>query len=488
MSQQPASPPPADDLWRWSAAALAAAIRARQVSSVEAVTSCLARVDAVNGTLNALIDVPRERALAAAAEADRALASGAEVGALHGVPISIKDNVDEAGLLNSGGVAAPPGAPPLPPAAEDAAVVANLRVAGAVSIGRSNVPSFSLRWFSDNDRYGRTLNPWDPTRTPGGSSGGAASAVASGMVPLAHGNDIGGSVRYPAHVCGVMGLRPTVGRIPGWTKPSEQMPGLPPAPALMAVEGVLARTVADLSLGLTAMAVPDLRDPTCVPAPFARSAPLARGTTLGLVRTVEGAPDVHPSHAAALDDAVAMARDAGFRVEEVALPELAEAARLWLLLLHADLQLELGLIRALGGDAINKSMDTNYAVLAETWGTPDVEMYVRGHARRTALVAEVQDVLERYPVILLPASAALAPEHDADTVDASARELLFAQWPSTSIPALGLPALTLPTGVRDGLPVGVQLLGGRFGESALLDVAEALEARVAPLTPIDPKF
>lgn len=482
MTEHPSPAASADDLWRWSASALAAAIRAREVSSVEAITSCLARVDAVNPALNALVDVPRERALAAAAEADRLLASGAEVGALHGVPISIKDNVDEEGLVNSGGVAGPP----LPPATEDAPVVANLRAAGAVSIGRSNVPSFSLRWFSDNDRYGRTLNPWDATRTPGGSSGGAASAVASGMVPLAHGNDIGGSVRYPAHVCGVMGLRPTVGRIPGWTKPSEQMPGLPPAPALMAVEGVLARTTADLSLGLTAMARPDLRDPTCVPAPFARSAPLARGTTLGLVRTVEGAPDVHPSHAAALDDAVAMARDAGFRVEEVALPELAEAARLWLLLLHADLQLELGLIRALGGEAINRSMDTNYAVLAETWGTPDLELYVRGHARRTALVAEVQDVLERYPAIILPASAALAPLHDADTIDADARALLAAQWPNTAIPALGLPALTLPTGVRDGLPVGVQLLGGRFGESALLDVAEGLEARTAPLTPIDP--
>lgn len=473
--------PLTEDLWRWSAAALAAAIRARQVSSVEAVTACLERTAAVNPALNALIDVQGERALAAAAEADRATAGDEALGALHGVPISIKDNVDEAGLVNSGGLLVAAQAV----AEEDDAVVANLRAAGAVSIGRSNVPAFSLRWFSDNELYGRTLNPWHPGKTPGGSSGGAASAVASGMVPLAHGNDIGGSVRYPAHVCGIMGLRPTVGRIPGWTKPSPKAPGLPPAPVMMAVEGVLARTVADLGLGLQAMAVPDLRDPACIPAPFARDAPLERGATLGLVRGAGDEP-THPSHQVALDQAASWLRDAGFGVEEIELPQLAEAHRLWLLLLHADMHTEIAMFRALGGAATNRNLDHSYAVVHETWGDLDLDTYVKGHVRRTALVAEVQDVLSRYPVVLMPASGDVAPDHDADQDAGTGSALIAAQWPNTSIPALGLPALTLPTGTDAGLPTGVQLLGGRFRESWLLDVAEAIESRAPALTPIDP--
>jgi amidase len=468
----------------WSATELAAAIRTRQLSSTEAVTACLDRAEAVNGQVNALIDVDAERALRWAAEVDR----GAGEGLLRGVPISIKDNVDEAGQINSGGLVVGAAGPP---ATEDAPVVANLRAAGAISIGRSNVPAFSLRWFSDNEVYGRTLNPYNKDVTPGGSSGGAAAAVATGIVPLAHGNDIGGSVRYPAHVCGVMGLRPAVGRIPSWVTPEPKAPGLPPSPLMMAVEGVLARTVADLELGLTAMAVPDLRDPACVPAPFARAAPLAPGTTtLGLVRSTGESPAPDADHDAALDAAAAQLRDAGFAVEEIELPQLAEAHRLWLLLLHADMLGEMDMFNALGGAAIVRNMENNFDTLRELLGgMPDLDMYVKGHLRRTALIAEVQAVLTRYPVILLPGSGVPAPPHDADQDPVTARALLHGQWPNTTVPLLGLPGLTLPVGGAgaDGLPFGVQLVGGRFGESALLDAAEAIEARAPALVPVDPR-
>ncbi|MDR0358474.1 MAG: amidase, partial [bacterium] len=197
----------ATEPWRWSASDLATAIRGKQLSSVEAVRACLERTQAVNPALNALVQVYAERALEEAASADRALRAGEPVGPLHGVPTAIKDNVDEAGLPDTNGIAA--WADMI--ADEDAPVVRNLRTAGAVSIGRSNVPAFSLRYFSDNEVYGRTRNPWHADKTPGGSSGGAAVAVAAGMVPMAHANDLAGSVRYPAHACGVMGLRPTVG-------------------------------------------------------------------------------------------------------------------------------------------------------------------------------------------------------------------------------------------------------------------------------------
>jgi amidase len=487
MSTQPSLSTASPDLWRWSASALAAAIRERQVSAAEAVEASLQRIAAVNPALNALVDVPAERARAAATEADRAgVAGGPTHPLLHGVPISIKDNVDEAGLINSGGV---PAALAGGPAAEDAPVVANLREAGAISVGRSNVPAFSLRWFSDNDLHGRTLNPWNPDVTPGGSSGGAAAAVATGMVPLAHGNDIGGSVRYPAHVCGVMGLRPTVGRIPGWTGPDPQIPGLPPSPVLMAVEGVLARTAGDLDLGLRAMSVrADLRDPACVPAPFARAAPLERGTTLALFRGGADGTPVDDRQQVALDAAAAWLRDAGFGVEEIDVPQLAEAHRLWLLLLYEDTRGLLPAIRALGGEAINRSQDIGYEIQAEVWGADvSLETYIMGHVRRTALIAELQSLLTKYPVLVMPAAGAVAPEHDADLDPVRARELMASQWPNSAVPLIGFPALTLPTGVIDGLPGGVQLLGGRFGESALLDVAEAIELRAPALTPIDPR-
>jgi amidase len=481
MSTQPDATATTDELWRWSATALTSAIRAGHVSSVEAVTACLERVDQVNPALNALVDVPRGRALAAAAEADRAVASGAPLGVLHGVPVSIKDNVDEAGLPNSGGLVTAAHAI----AAEDAPVVKNLRAAGAISIGRSNVPAFSLRWFSDNDLYGRTLNPWSPIKTPGGSSGGAAAAVASGMVPLAHGNDIGGSVRYPAHVCGLMGMRPTVGRIPAWVRPTDQLPGLAPSPLLMSVEGVLARTTADIELGLRAMAIPDLRDPACVPAMFTRDDALDRGATLGLFRGGDGTVADAP-HQAALDQAAAWLCEAGFAVEEIEVPQFAEAHRLWMLLLFEDLRGDLPQIRALGGDAINRSLELDFEAQHALWGTPDLEAYINGHIRRTALIAEMEDLLSRFPVIVLPAAGAEPPDHDADLEPSTASALLASQWPNSVVPLLGLPGLTVPTGVRHGLPTGVQLLAGRFRESRLLDVAQVIEAAGVQLTPIDP--
>lgn len=472
----------APDLWRWSAADLATAIRERQVSSAEAVESCLARIDAVNASVNALIDVPVERARASAAAADAAVAAGRGFGPLHGVPIAIKDNVDEDGLINSGGLVASAQSV----AVKDAPVVRNLKDAGAVSIARSNVPAFSLRWFAENEVYGRTVNPWDAAKTPGGSSGGAAAAVATGMVPLAHGNDLGGSVRYPAHVCGVMGLKPTVGRVPGWGGPSPSMPGLPPAPMLMSGQGVLARTAADIDLGLRAMARADLRDPACVPASFERDAPLRPGETIGLMRGGEGAP-VDAGHEAALDDAAAWLREAGFVVEELEIPHLAEAHRLWLLLLYEDLRRLMPRIRELGDEAVIQSKEREFEVQREMWGTPDHEAYVTGHVRRTTLIAEMQELLERYPVVVMPAAGAPTPEHGADGRIETAPALLASQWPSTAIPLLGLPALTVPTGLVDGLPTGIQLLGGRFRESYLLDIAEAVESCAPVLTPIDPR-
>ena len=199
-------------LWRLAAVELAALIRRREVSARDAAQSVLTRIAEVNPRVNALAEVMADAALATADACDAALAAGMAPGALHGVPVTIKVNVDTAGHATTDGIVAAKDNI----AATDSPLVANLRAAGAVIVGRSNTPAFSLRWFTDNALHGRTLNPFDPTVTPGGSSGGAAAAVATGMGAIAHGNDYGGSIRYPAWARGVVGLRTTVGRVPAF--------------------------------------------------------------------------------------------------------------------------------------------------------------------------------------------------------------------------------------------------------------------------------
>ncbi|NUP68105.1 MAG: amidase, partial [Nonomuraea sp.] len=282
------------ELWQLSATELAAGIRTRTISAVEAVRSCLDRIEAVNPALNALVDVRPDEALADARRADEDVAAGRPLGPLHGVPVSTKINTGQEGRLNSHGLAATAQAQ----APGDDACVAALREAGAVFLGRSNAPAFSMRWFSANDVHGRTLNPWSPAHTPGGSSGGAASGVAAGMTPIGQGNDIAGSIRYPAACCGLVGIRPTVGLVSGWSYPGDMELEGPLTFQAWAVHGPLTRTVADARLALYAMATPDLRDPFGVPAVH-RVTP--RGPVrVAVVRDV-GLAAPHPAVGAALD-------------------------------------------------------------------------------------------------------------------------------------------------------------------------------------------
>ncbi len=211
------------DLWRWDAVELAAAIRTRKVSSREAVQSVLERLEAVNPAINAVTVVLGDPALADADAADAAVKRGEAVGMLHGVPVTIKENIDQTGQATTNGIVTFKDVI----ARSDSPPVANWKRAGAVIVGRTNTPAFSLRWHTDNALRGRTFNPWARERTPGGSSGGAASALASGIAPLAHGNDLGGSVRYPAYCCGVAGIRPTLGRVPPYNPTAGEEP--PPA-------------------------------------------------------------------------------------------------------------------------------------------------------------------------------------------------------------------------------------------------------------------
>ncbi|HJQ57180.1 MAG TPA: amidase family protein, partial [Vineibacter sp.] len=252
----------AAELWQWDAVDLAAAIRSRKVSSYDATLAVVERMGAVNPKLNAVVLDLSDEALSAAKAADEAVRRGDRLGPVHGVPVTIKENIDQAGLPTINGVVAFKELV----ANEDSPPVANWKKSGAVIIGRTNAPAFSLRWHTDNDVHGATLNPWSKARTAGGSSGGAASALAAGIAPLAHGNDYGGSIRFPAYTCGVAGIRPTMGRVPAYN--ATAMAERPATAQLMAVNGPMARKVRDLRIGLAAMCGRDARDPLWVPAPL----------------------------------------------------------------------------------------------------------------------------------------------------------------------------------------------------------------------------
>lgn len=469
------------ELWRWTATSLAHGIRTRAISSREATLACLRRIEQVNPTINALVEVSPEEALEGADAADRAVAEGAALGPLHGVPVAIKVNSDQRGHATTNGVAAFKDAI----AAEDGPPVAKLRDAGAVFVGRSNTPAFSYRWFTTNDLHGRTLNPWDSTRTPGGSSGGAAAAAAAGMVPIAHGNDIGGSIRQPAYCCGVAGLRPTVGRIPTWYGPSNM--DQPLSVQTMLTQGPLARCVADLRLALAAMSRFDPRDALHAPAPL-DGEPLARPIRVGLLRDA-GAARPSPEVNSALDQAAGWLRDAGYRVEEIDDPAFGEAYRLWYLLAMEEFRQIMPLVEQIGDDGMKKAAAHYYAVARDWWGDkPGLAEYMNGYARRGTLIVRLQRFLQDCPLILLPVSAEQAFVQDADIHSVeSMRRVMAANWSMMAIPMLGFPALAVPTGVANGLPVGVQLLGQRFREDTLLDAGDVIESRAGVLTPIDPR-
>ena len=469
----------AKDLWRWGAAELALAIRAREISSREAVESCLARIAAVNPHVNAIVDLMADEALRAA---DRADAAVDKTGLLHGVPVTLKINVDVAGRPTTNGVVA---FKDKIPDAESPPVI-HWRKAGAIFVGRTNVPAFSTRYFTDCALHGRTLNPWDPKRTPGGSSGGAAAAVATGMGALAHGNDRAGSIRYPSYACGVYGLRPSRGRIATFE------PGVPEtlaiATQLANTQGPLARSVRDLKLGTVAMMGRDARDPWWVPVPLRDDVPRK-----GRVALCAGVPEaeVDPAVAAAVKQAGKWLAEAGYEVEEAAPPHLHEAGSLFFTLVVSENAVSTDdragttkAIEALGDEACKRARRSTVASIKPL----DYEGYVAALARRAALLRRWMVFFERYQLVVMPVSWQRPFPVDEDQKgDAAMAALLRAQVPILACSALGLPGIACPATLVDGVPVGVQLVGPRYGEELLFAAAEAIEARTTVKTPIEPR-
>ena len=463
-----------EDLWRLSATDLAALIRTKNVSAKEAATAALARLDAVNPKINAVVDHKPADVLAQAASVDAAIARGEDAGALAGVPVTVKVNIDQQGFATTNGLKSQREVI----ARSNSPVIDNLRKAGAVILGRTNCPAFSYRWFTTNLIHGDTKNPRDPGITPGGSSGGAGAAVAAGIGHIAHGTDIAGSIRYPAYACGVHGLRPTVGRIPAF---NAALPERTIGPQISAVSGPLARTIGDLRIALAAMSGRDFRDPWWVPAPLEGPAMPKRAA---LCLNPDGLETVAEVSAAVADAGKRLER-AGWIVEEIATtPPLREPA---------DLQTRLWL-----GDGYEAQLEA-----AEREGDPGALACLRGNkakvfpfdaaafskalTRRATLTRGWLEFFEKYAVVLMPVSGELPfPDHLDRKDEVSFARVWRAQLPQIAIPFMGLPGLTVSTGLVGRVPVGVQVVSGRYREDLCLAAGEAIEAGGTPSAAVDP--
>ncbi len=469
----------ADDLWRLSAGELAAAIREKRASSEEVIRAHLDRIGAVNPKVNAVTVVLGEQALRRARRADEEVAAGAALGPLHGVPVTIKESIDLKGTPTTHGVAAYKDCMP----ERDAPVVAHLKRAGAIPIARTNLPDFGARWHTANDLRGATLNPWDPLRTPGGSSGGEAVAIATGMSPLGLGNDQGGSLRYPAQCCGITSIRPSLGRV---SRISTAVFTDPPSfyEQVASVNGPMARRVADLRLALEALSRPDPEDPWWSPAPPRGPAPA--GPIPVAVTTDPAGCGVSPRVAAGIDKAARILAEAGYAIEQLDPPSVAEAGeaiqQIWDTEVQGYLPKMLPMMSAEGRSVL----EALSGLLVET--QPEPSAYVAAIGRRYGIAQDWNRFLERHPLVLGPVSTL---EPFAVGADVAGRDELRRFVRSIGLTELcnliGLPGLAVPVQVTGGLPQGVQLIAARFHEDLCLDAAEVIEDRQGIFTPLDPR-
>ena len=466
---------PMAELWELGAGELAERIRAGALTSREVLEAHLERVEAVNPSVNAIVRVMADEALAAADEADRMVAAGGPVGRLHGVPLTVKENIDLDGTPTTQGLAALADAV----ADRDSPTVERMRAAGAIPFARTNLPDLGLRIHTTSDLHGATVNPWDPNVTPGGSSGGEAVALATGMSPIGIGNDIGGSLRNPAHCCGVASIKPSSGVVAQATviPPVES----PLSSQLMAVEGPMARSVADVRLGLEILAGPDPRDPRSLPVQLTDAGPDERFRIAVMTDPPGGSTDA--GIAGAVRRAADVLADAGHEVVEATPPDYEEMFALWGQLLIVDVRLIRPMLDVvMSADAL--TVLTNYDEGLPAMSADDV---LELHIRRNRAMRDWSAFFLEHPVLLSPTWALPAFAPDADLAGSADGTMLETFRPVLAANALGLPAAVVPAGVVDGLPVGVQVIGDRFTDLRCLTVAGQVEQVLGTITPIDPR-
>jgi amidase len=450
-----------------TARAMADAVRRREVSARELLDLHLARIAERNPQLNAIVSLDEERARAGAAAADEATARGDATGPLHGLPHAFKDTHAVAGWRTTYG--SPLFADHVP--ATDDLVVERIRAAGAVTIGKTNVPEFAAGSHTFNTIFGTTLNPVDPTRSAGGSSGGAACALASGMVPLADGSDMGGSLRNPASFCGVVGLRPSIGRVPDW--PTESYWDN------LSTGGPMARNVGDLALLLSVLAGPDARTPFALGDPGSTFAPPVSGTLAGLRVAVStdlgGAFEIDTEVTRVVREAAATFEAAGAHVSEDH-PDLAAADEVFRTLRAWQFHAGFAELLAAHPDGFKQSLADNVRAGESLTGS-DV---ARAFERRTTLMETTRRFFASYDVLVLPVSQ--VPPFPADQeypTEINGRPMAtYLDWMRSAylVTVTGCPAISLPGGTtRDGLPVGIQVVAPFGADRRLLEVAAAFE-------------
>lgn len=456
-------------LTQLGAAELARRIRAKEVSPVEVVRAHRDRAETVGREVNALV-TPFPDAEERALEAEQALTRGDGLGPLHGVPCTVKDCFDTAGVRTTRGSLLFADRVP----ETDAAVVSRLRAAGAIPLAKSNTPEFALWWETDNLVFGRTANPWNTERTAGGSSGGEAAAIAAELSPLGVGSDLGGSIRMPAHYCGVVGLKPTHGRVPLTGHWPEVLLGFMHA-------GPLARSVEDAWLALAVLEGPDGRDWLAVPAPrLPDPGPLPGAVTVGVLDDDAFGP-VDPEVVASVHGAAAALADAGYEVVEATIPGLER---------HDWNVLTMTLYGAGGRvyfqDVIGDRWDELHPRLRNRLSAPlaSLDDYLAAESAVEELRRDVAAHFETHELLLCPTSLVPAHAHDADELEIAGEACAPRATMRATIPfdLTGSPALSVPFGrSADGLPIGVQVVGRRFEDATVLEAGLALERARGPL-------
>jgi amidase len=464
-------------LWQWSATNLAKAIREKRISSQEVIRAHLDRIEAVNHIVNAVTVVLEEDALRLAGEADKKIAAGEKVGPLHGVPVTFKENIDLVGSATTHGIVDLKDSMPQ----TDAPVVSHLKQAGAIPIGRTNLPDFGLRWHTNNDLRGATLNPWDPSRTPGGSSGGEAAAIATGMSPVGVGNDMGGSVRYPSQCCGITAIKPTFGRV------SRIATSIFPDPPLFyeqvaSVNGPMARHVQDLRLALDIMSQPDPRDPWWTPA--SRLGSTMPGPVKVALTTDPTGHGGSPVVAEGVRKAADVLANAGYVIDEIDPPSVNESAQIIQKL--SDMEINSYLPEIL--PIISQEAKTVFenGIIGDT--IPDLPTYMKAIAKRHRIAREWSLFMEHHPLILGPISTLQPFKVGYDLAGSEQLNHFIRSIGLTEIcNLLGLPSVATPVQVVDGLPQGVQFIGPRYHEDLCFDAAEIIEQQQGVFTPIEPR-
>jgi amidase len=456
-------------LFRCTAVELAQLTRRREVSCREVVEAHLARIDEHNGALGAVTVVLRDSALALADARDRSQ----ERGPLHGVPFTVKEDLDCLGSATTHGLPALRDALPY----EDAPAVERLKAAGAIPIARTNTSELGLRLCTSNPLRGRTLNPYGRQWTAGGSSGGDAVAVATGMTPLGLGSDLGGSLRVPAHCCGVATLKPTTGRIAHASSLPPRDHGMA-GQAMLAV-GPLARSVADLRVAIEVLAGRDRRDPRSVDVPLEGPAPAERRAAL--VRHVPGC-SLEPAASAAIAHAGQALRAAGWAVEEASPPEIARVNEVFAQLLATDLDV----IRRELEPFLSEALVAHLQRLCR-WARPEQTSNLRLHSERSRLMRAWSAFFAEYPIVIGPNWGRMIWRADADLDPASGITLLE-QTTRFITPGnvLGVPSLALPMGLAAAMPTSISIYADQWREDLCLEVAALIESTRAPLSPIDP--